>query len=158
MITKQVRKVKIVDEEIRQINESWTTLTVMPLLGISQIYMLLRPTPQAPIQISQYLRRTLNVPFCLEDMKPPIKIFQCLNGHVMCDTCKSHPEVITCPTCRVPLVGVNSLMRNLPMEKLARSYYNKLDGSPALVRKRLRDNDPYNSLNIVRSRIRKSND
>ena len=25
---------------------------------------------------------------CLEDMRPPVKIFQCRNGHVMCQTCK----------------------------------------------------------------------
>ena len=30
--------------------------------------------------------------FCLDDMKPPVKIFQCRNGHVMCESCKNHPE------------------------------------------------------------------
>nr|ACO12369.1 E3 ubiquitin-protein ligase SINAT3 [Lepeophtheirus salmonis] len=158
MITKQVRKVKIVDEEIRQIKRKLDNFDRYASTGnLSDIHALKAHASGSNPDLSVF-EKDFECSVCLEDMKPPIKIFQCLNGHVMCDTCKSHPEVITCPTCRVPLVGVNSLMRNLPMEKLARSYYNKLDGSPALVRKRLRDNDPYNSLNIVRSRIRKTND
>merc|ERR1711997_871098 len=64
---------------------------------------------------------------CLDDMKPPVKIFQCRNGHVMCESCKNHPEVMTCPTCRIPLPGPSALMRNIPMEKLARSYFEKMD-------------------------------
>ena len=60
-------------------------------------------------------------------MKPPVKIFQCRNGHVMCESCKNHPEVMTCPTCRIPLPGPSALMRNIPMEKLARSYFEKMD-------------------------------
>ena len=30
----------------------------------------------------------------------------------------------TCPTCRVPL-GPTSLMRNIPMEKLAKTYFDR---------------------------------
>ena len=37
---------------------------------------------------------------CLDEMRPPTKIFQCRNGHVMCEACKNHTEVATCPTCR----------------------------------------------------------
>ena len=52
---------------------------------------------------------------CLDDMRPPIKIFQCRNGHVMCESCKNHPEVVTCPTCRIPLPGMyHSLLDNEP--------------------------------------------
>ena len=60
---------------------------------------------------------------CMDEMKPPVKIFQCRNGHVMCETCKDHPEVLRCPTCRMPLQGMSNLMRNIPMEKLARTFY-----------------------------------
>ncbi len=39
-------------------------------------------------------------------MRPPAKIFQCRNGHVMCGECAEHPEaVVRCPSCRVPLRG-----------------------------------------------------
>ena len=29
----------------------------------------------------------------MEEMKPPKKIFQCSNGHVICELCKNNPEV-----------------------------------------------------------------
>ena len=45
----------------------------------------------------------------------------------MCESCKNHPEVMTCPTCRIPLPGADALMRNIPMEKLARSYFDKMN-------------------------------
>ena len=59
---------------------------------------------------------------CLDEMRPPVKIFQCKNGHVMCESCKNHPEVTTCPTCRIPLPGPNSLMRNIPV-RVHRIYF-----------------------------------
>ena len=39
---------------------------------------------------------------------------------------REHPEVscgAPCPTCRIPLRGPRDLMRNIPMEKLALSYF-----------------------------------
>ena len=50
------------------------------------------------------------------------------NGHVMCQTCKEHPEVVRCPSCRIQFnvaEGGDNLMRNIPMEKLARSFYER---------------------------------
>ena len=50
------------------------------------------------------------------------------NGHVMCQTCKEHPEVVRCPSCRIQFAvhdGGDNLMRNIPMEKLARSFYER---------------------------------
>ena len=44
-------------------------------------------------------------PVCMDDMKPPTRIFQCRNGHVICENCKAHPELNTCPSCRIPLTG-----------------------------------------------------
>ena len=58
---------------------------------------------------------------CLDEMKPPVKIFQCQNGHVMCESCKNHPTMKKCPTCRH---GLDAMIRNIGMEKLGRSYYN----------------------------------
>ena len=39
------------------------------------------------------LRDLLECPVCMEEMKPPKKIFQCSNGHVICELCKNNPEV-----------------------------------------------------------------
>ena len=63
---------------------------------------------------------------CLDEMRPPVKIFQCKNGHVMCESCKNHSEVTTCPTCRIPLPGPNSLMRNIPVSE--GSYLLRVEG------------------------------
>ena len=46
----------------------------------------------------------------------------------MCQTCKEHPEVVRCPSCRIQFNvadGGDNLMRNIPMEKLARSFYER---------------------------------
>jgi len=68
------------------------------------------------------VRELLECPVCLEEMKPPKKIFQCSNGHVICELCKNNPEVRSCPTCRVKFRGHN-VVRNIVAEKLARSTF-----------------------------------
>jgi len=60
----------------------------------------------------------LECPICLEEMKPPMRIWQCLSGHPVCDTCMRSPRVTACPTCRQKIVG-----RNVLAEKLAKSMY-----------------------------------
>ena len=47
------------------------------------------------------LNKLLECPVCLEEMRPPVKIFQCSNGHALCEHCKDNPHVKSCPTCRV---------------------------------------------------------
>jgi len=57
-----------------------------------------------------------NCSICLEVPKPPLKVFQCPEGHVFCEICKARPEMTYCPECRVSLVGVQ--IRNRTLEKL----------------------------------------
>ena len=58
----------------------------------------------------------------------------------MCQTCKEHPEVVRCPSCRIQFTvqegeeGGDNLMRNIPMEKLARSFYERRMQQHRLVR------------------------
>ena len=42
-------------------------------------------------------------PVCLEEMKPPMRIFSCTNGHLICDDCKA--SVSVCTHCRLPYGG-----------------------------------------------------
>lgn len=58
----------------------------------------------------------LECPVCVEVMKPPRKIFQCSNGHIICEQCKKNPAVKVCPTCRVPMRKVT---RNIFAESVA---------------------------------------
>ena len=56
-------------------------------------------------------------PVCFCEMVPPMKIFQCLNGHALCEECKDNEHVRTCPSCRVTLEG-NAISRNILAEKM----------------------------------------
>ena len=55
-------------------------------------------------------------PVCLREMVPPMKIFQCRNGHALCEECKDNEHVRTCPSCRVTLEG--DATRNILAEKM----------------------------------------
>ena len=60
----------------------------------------------------------LECPVYLEEMKPPVRIWQCLSGHAVCELCRKSPLVRDCPTCRQKIVG-----RNILAEKLARTLH-----------------------------------
>ena len=42
----------------------------------------------------------LECPVCLETMRR--RIFQCRNGHNVCESCSANPALTTCPQCREP--------------------------------------------------------
>ena len=65
-----------------------------------------RPQPQAESYIP-------TCPICWEAMTPPKRIFQCTNGHLVCEVCRSQPEVQGCPTCRQPIMGRATAMEQL---------------------------------------------
>ena len=60
-------------------------------------------------------------PVCLLLLKPPIRIFQCPEGHILCEECKENPAMVHCPQCRCSLEGQCS--RNRALEEVARSYF-----------------------------------
>ncbi|CAG9818038.1 unnamed protein product [Phaedon cochleariae] len=57
------------------------------------------------------LKKQLRCPICMEYMIS--KIYNCENGHVLCDACKL--RLTECPSCRTKLGG----LRNFPLENLA---------------------------------------
>lgn len=112
-----IRQLKIKLEDLQQLN-----------------YSISRKIPSSDMvaetsrQDQTRVRDLLECPVCLEEMKPPKKIFQCSNGHVICELCKGNPEVRSCPTCRVKFRGHN-VVRNIVAEKLARSTFETDDMS-----------------------------
>lgn len=62
----------------------------------------------------------LECPVCLEIAWPPKKIYQCREGHIVCDTCKANPNLKTCPMCRISFSN-NLTSRNRSLEELART-------------------------------------
>jgi len=63
-------------------------------------------------------RAEFECPVCAEVMSPPAHIWQCGDGHILCQNCRNHPEVRNCPECRGKIVG-----RNLAMERVAERVF-----------------------------------
>merc|ERR1712106_493827 len=70
------------------------------------------------------IRTELECPVCFAEMKPPVHIWQCAQGHPVCQPCKSRPEVRHCPTCRQRIVGRATLV-----EKIAAQIFSGKDSS-----------------------------
>jgi len=66
--------------------------------------------------------KCLECPVCLDLCKPPREIWQCPEGHIMCDCCANRPEMRNCSQCRVALHHEN-LSRNRALEELARKTF-----------------------------------
>ena len=64
------------------------------------------------------VKSELECPVCLQDMIPPVHIWQCAQGHPVCGECKENPEIRRCPTCRGEIVG-----RSTFAEKIAASVF-----------------------------------
>lgn len=78
----------------------------------------------------------LECPVCFQEMRPPVHIWQCAQGHPVCEPCKARPEVRHCPTCRQRIVGRATLV-----EKIAAQVFTPdkdrstsvMESSPGLV-------------------------
>jgi len=46
-------------------------------------------------------------PYCMEELEPPAKIYQCLSGHLICESCQSKPAIKDCPSCHQQISGRN---------------------------------------------------
>jgi len=57
-------------------------------------------------------------PICFEEMKPPMRIWQCVDGHPVCEGCRKKLDSKGCPSCNRSVEG-----RNIALEKMARSLY-----------------------------------
>jgi len=60
-----------------------------------------------------------NCPVCFDSLKPPVRILQCINGHLVCEKCRMQPQVEVCPTCREAFTG-----RATAMEQHLRALFH----------------------------------
>jgi len=58
-------------------------------------------------------------PVCFDSMKPPTRILQCVNGHLVCVECARKVERFICPTCKQEFSG-----RATAMEQFLRTLFN----------------------------------
>ena len=87
---------KIAKEKLKNFKDQLDTLNSLNILD--------PPCPECPV--------------CLETMKPPEKIIQCNNGHLLCEDCSKSEGITSCPTCREGLTG-----RAIAMEQHLRVLY-----------------------------------
>ena len=70
------------------------------------------------------LCQELECPVCLTEMVPPVKIWTCKSGHLLCQSCKRNPNIRQkCPTCRGEIIG-----RATSLEKIAAALFKKITG------------------------------
>eukprot|EP00092_Neocalanus_flemingeri_P094643 GFUD01120352.1.p1 GENE.GFUD01120352.1~~GFUD01120352.1.p1 ORF type:complete len:557 (+),score=120.11 GFUD01120352.1:86-1756(+) len=63
-------------------------------------------------------------PYCMEDFRPPGRIFQCFTGHLICEECLANPSFRDCPTCSQKIIG-----RNRGLESFLESAQSLLTGT-----------------------------
>jgi len=56
------------------------------------------------------IQKTLECPICLENMKPPTRIWMCSLSHIVCEPCKNKLENNLCPKCRTKRVTLRAFM------------------------------------------------
>eukprot|EP00092_Neocalanus_flemingeri_P003510 GFUD01003764.1.p1 GENE.GFUD01003764.1~~GFUD01003764.1.p1 ORF type:complete len:218 (+),score=51.52 GFUD01003764.1:460-1113(+) len=59
-------------------------------------------------------------PVCYEPFTPPRRIIQCTNGHLVCESCHSKPQLKVCPTCKNVFMG-----RAIAMEQFLADLYQQ---------------------------------
>jgi len=68
-------------------------------------------------KIDSSLKRPLTVecPVCMEEVKPPMRLRHCGEGHIICDGCfhENHGHRGTCATCRSTIKGRPTALENL---------------------------------------------
>ena len=108
------------EESKRQVEESHAAYVDKVNRSINQLADQLKSLDVRKLLGSTSSVSDLECPVCLEEMVPPRRIWQCSDGHAICEDCRKRPEVKNCPTCRQTIVGRNTLA-----EKLAKSIYGE---------------------------------
>ena len=84
MITRQVNEVKSIESQIQVARKQLDSFDRVYGVGGAG-------SPGGAGQ--NIFEKDFECPVCYETMAPPSRIFQCNNGHLICEDCKSHSEV-----------------------------------------------------------------
>jgi len=119
---KTVRKIRILEEELENLQQekdrrlrllAETNVKLRGDLDKAQRYNASNAQNEEDCNLA--------CPVCLELLKPPLRIFQCPEGHILCENCKENPSMVHCPQCRVRLDS--NCSRNRALEEIARTYF-----------------------------------
>jgi len=58
-------------------------------------------------------RMRVECPVCLDRVKPPMRLLQCDQGHVVCTLCFTQMVQKNCPTCRGKITGKPTVLENI---------------------------------------------
>jgi len=124
---------RLKDKEIKIINEKYEDL-VNEFLESNKLQITSKEKDQTENEslekeIRLELLQSLSVPVpeeqvpecpaCMEKMKPPLQIFNCPNGHLICSDCKPEVPRNLCTDCKIPYTG-----RANGTEKIVRRLMN----------------------------------
>jgi len=68
-------------------------------------------------EIPKSVKYLAECPVCL-DFAANRKIYQCREGHIVCEICFGNPDLLNCPICRISIKGPNQVSRNRQLEEL----------------------------------------
>ena len=109
-----------IDQLLSLNTDSFTPTPAIPMPGQSSERFEFPPSRQqshpAPT-LNSPLPPCPDCPVCLTPLTSK-KIYQCANGHHVCQDCKRNPQLKVCPTCRQKLVG-----RATNMEQFLETIY-----------------------------------
>lgn len=106
-------------KEVDSISEEWRQEVEHLVASLRKTKLVLATSDETvEAEVVEQGRGELECPVCMEGMRPPRRIWQCSDGHPVCEFCRKKPQVNCCPTCRKYLVG-----RSTIAEKLARALY-----------------------------------
>jgi len=76
-------------------------------------------------ELQRSMASIFKCPLCDITMSPPRKIYQCIDGHILCQDCRRSEKIKDCPTCQGELAG-----RNPSMERIAVSVFSMEEEEP----------------------------
>ena len=96
-IVEELEQYSVLEKEVSDLR--WKVLTVKSKIHCSN--------PKFPPDVSKNnsLIDDTDCPICCCSLKPPIKIYQCSEGHYFCEKCKRNYAMKNCPSCRENLLG-----------------------------------------------------
>ena len=100
IIQEELKHIKNLNQRLAQVNETTCpSPEEVPILGMSSECRHNSPNNKLTLEY----KITSECPICLQSLKPPVRIYQCMEGHYFCELCKQNPHMKTCPYCRVVL-------------------------------------------------------
>ena len=117
-----VKKIKVLEEELHSLGKEKTKKVKQHNEEIFKLEEELRKAERRCLVARKDKdQEQFACPVCMELLKPPSRIFQCSEGHILCENCKENPSLVHCPQCRVVLEG--NCSRNRALEEVARNFF-----------------------------------